>query len=145
MINAHYNIGEDNGRFIHGLSRLPEYAIWSSMKRRCDCPSRAGHKSYGGRGIVVCSRWSSFPLFFMDMGPRPGKEYSLDRINNDGNYEPSNCRWATIAQQANNKRRKAAHGSVSMYTNRNCRCERCRIAMRTYDAAKYRRNNSDPC
>jgi hypothetical protein len=75
------------------------------MKTRCLNRNREDWPDYGGRGIKICERWlASFLDFFADVGPRPGPEYSIDRINNDGNYEPGNVRWATIKQQANNRR-----------------------------------------
>jgi hypothetical protein len=90
---------------IHGKSQSAEYKIWCGIKRRCNCPQVAAYKNYGGRGIVMCDRWSkSFSDFFDDVGPRPGNDYSIDRIDNDGNYEPSNVRWATRKQQSRNRR-----------------------------------------
>lgn len=81
------------------------YAAWYAMKGRCYNPRCAGFKNYGGRGIKVCDRWlNSFESFLADMGEKPSPELSLDRINNNGNYEPGNCRWATSSQQARNKR-----------------------------------------
>lgn len=81
-----------------------EYRIWASMLARCYTPSASHYESYGGVGISVCDRWrTSFVNFLEDMGRRPGAAYSLDRVDNDGNYEPANCRWATRAQQARNK------------------------------------------
>lgn len=84
-----------------------EYVCWWNMIDRCTNPANSTFKYYGARGIRVCERWMvSFEDFFKDMGPRPGAKYSIDRINNDGNYEPSNCRWADRKTQMNNIRRK---------------------------------------
>lgn len=81
----------------------PLYATWKSMRQRCNDPNSSSYPRYGGRGIQVCSRWDDFQTFLADMGERPeGK--TLDRIDNDGGYEPSNCRWATRSQQEKNKR-----------------------------------------
>ena len=83
-----------------------EYTSWLGMQQRCGNPNRKFYKSYGGRGIEVCKRWlHSFPNFLADMGRKPSPEYSIDRIDNDGNYEPSNCQWATKSHQARNRRR----------------------------------------
>lgn len=93
-----------------------EYRAWARMKRRCLDPRTDGYHRYGGRGITVCPRWlNSFENFLADMGPRPTDQHSLDRVNNNGNYEPGNCRWATLDMQANNRRanRRLTHNGKS--------------------------------
>lgn len=92
-------------RRTHGLSKTPEHAAWSSMLNRCRCPSQQSYRLYGARGIRVCDRWQkSFAAFLEDMGRKPTPKHSLDRIDSNGNYEPSNCRWATAFEQQRNKR-----------------------------------------
>ncbi len=90
----------------HGFAKKgqlrSEYRIWTLMKDRCSNPKSPNFSRYGGRGIKVCERWQTFENFYSDMGLRP-EGCSIDRINNDGNYEPVNCKWATNKQQANNK------------------------------------------
>ena len=97
-------LGNENR--THGMTRTRTYRAWGDMKTRCTNPAANGYQHYGGRGIVVCARWlDSFEAFLEDMGEKPaGHRISVERLNNDGNYEPGNCVWATQKQQTRNKR-----------------------------------------
>lgn len=96
---------------FHGLTDSPTYRSWATMKNRCLNPNTPRYKDYGGRGIKVCDAWiNSFVSFYQDMGERP-PGMTLDRINTNGNYEPSNCRWASNQLQARNKR--LSHRNIS--------------------------------
>jgi hypothetical protein len=89
----------------HGLKESPEYRSWSQARGRCTNPKLRNYHAYGGRGIKMCAAWAtSFEQFYRDMGPRPSIKHSLDRIDPNGDYQPSNCRWATLEVQANNTR-----------------------------------------
>lgn len=97
------NKGPAHNRFRHGMTRTPTYKSWVGMKRRCYVESGADYKNYGARGIVVCDRWHDFVNFYEDMGECP-PGLSIDRIDNDKNYEPGNCQWADKTHQARNRR-----------------------------------------
>ena len=86
----------------HRLSRTPTYASWRAMRCRCTLETDPSFYRYGAKGVSICTEWDSFEQFLADMGKRP-KGTSLDRIDNDGNYEPSNCRWATPKEQIDNR------------------------------------------
>lgn len=89
----------------HGMYRTPEYESWRHLKQRCYNTKHKHYSYYGGRGIQVCERWrTSFTAFYNDMGKKPTPEHTVDRINPDGHYEPSNCRWATRREQRLNQR-----------------------------------------
>jgi hypothetical protein len=99
-------------RSVHGGDGTREYHVWVAMRQRCYDPNHDSYEYYGGRGIEVCDRWlvgedgyHPYQCFMQDMGPRPSDQHSIDRIDNDGHYDPNNCRWATSDVQNLNRRR----------------------------------------
>lgn len=118
-----------NAMIKHGHSSggnwSPEYACWKNLRRRCCDPNNRQYPDYGGRGISVCARWYfSFENFYEDMGPRPSPDHSIERIENNGNYEPGNCKWATRAEQ--NRNRRNTH-FVMLGDERLCLAEAVRV------------------
>ena len=107
----HLTSGRSQGcgctKVVHGLTGTAEYQAWKNMRKRCYNQENPRYPDYGGRGIKICDRWLNDPAAFLeDMGERPSPDHSIDRRDNDGDYEPSNCRWATRSEQQRNKRRK---------------------------------------
>ena len=87
-------------------SNTVEYRAWCRMRARCNNPKQRDYRYYGARGIKVCERWNDYRNFLADMGRRPSPKLSLDRIDNDGHYEPGNCRWTTQSEQVRNQRHR---------------------------------------
>jgi hypothetical protein len=102
-----------------------EYVIWNGIKNRCYNTKNISYKNYGGRGIKLCEEWHDFSKFLKDVGFRPSKDHSLDRINPNGDYEPGNCRWATKKEQAANRRLKVFAGPIC--------CPNCKTVFNPYE------------
>lgn len=104
LTSGHSNGCKPCGKRKHGMTGTPEYVNWQRMNGRCRNPQCKDFPEYGGRGITICDRWRSFAAFYADMGPRPSPVHSIDRYpDQDGNYEPNNCRWATPTEQSRNR------------------------------------------
>lgn len=111
-------------RTTHGKHDTDAFKIYQYMKQRCTNPKHSAYARYGGRGITVCDRWlESFENFYADMGDRPSKQHTLDRIDNDGPYSPENCRWATWGVQYRNRRQTV---SITYDGETKCRKDWCR-------------------
>ena len=106
IVSALHTRHGEAGNAYHGRCPTPEYKTWLGMKERCGNPKRREYARYGGRGITICQRWAiSFEAFLQDMGRRPTSQHQIDRKDNDGHYEPGNCRWATPKEQQSNTTR----------------------------------------
>ena len=130
--NMHYRRWQRHGdpqfckryRETHGKRETPEYRIWGDIIQRCLNKKDTGYKNYGGRGITMCERWrNSFVAFYHDMGRRPFLKAEVDRIDNNGNYEPGNCHWVTHKANCNNTRRNRRHENKILHEVRKCEAE----------------------
>lgn len=100
-------------KYNHGMNKTPVHFSWTQMKTRCYNKNYKEFHHYGGRGITVHKRWLDFRNFYADMGDRP-KGTTLDRIENDKDYEPGNCRWATPKEQSNNRRKRRTNAEIDL-------------------------------
>lgn len=125
----------------HGMRNAPEYRVWCGMRKRCNKPSDHKWPDYGGRGIKVCPEWEQFEAFYKDMGPKPSTFHSIDRIDNDGDYCPENCRWATRREQAVNRRNNVR---ICINGQSMTLCEAAELHGLKYDTVWMRRHKGWP-
>jgi len=137
-------VKKTHSQYKHGHFNTPTWRSWSAMKARCFRPTATAYDRYGGRGISVCERWRvNFENFLADMGERPHGT-SLDRIDNDGDYEPGNCRWATPKQQTQNQRTAANAVMLTMWGETRCVSEWARTLGMDDATIAYRINAGWP-
>jgi hypothetical protein len=110
-------IRSSKGSIEHSPLERKTFRAWDSMLQRCNNKNNDKYPRYGGRGIKVCDRWKLYRNFLEDMGVKPSMEFSLHRIDNDGDYKPSNCKWGTVKEQAANKTKKGIH-TLIRFTDR---------------------------
>lgn len=122
----------------HSYPPTPEYRRWKDMRGRCRNKNHKLYPYYGARGISVCKRWDDFQTYLDDIGERPSEAHSLDRIDNNGNYEPSNVRWATSKQQQNNTRQNVKVVHEGKVMNMKEFCEKTGHSYATAQSRRYR-------
>jgi len=120
---------------VHGCTNTPEYAIWMSMKQRCNNPSNKEFSNYGNRGIKICERWYTFKNFLADMGNKPGNNFSIERVDNSKGYNPDNCIWGTGFEQANNTRKNVF---LDIKGEKNTVAQWCRLSGVSVQTVHYR-------
>jgi hypothetical protein len=128
----------NRGNTTHGMYKSSEFISWQKMKERVSNPKSKSYKNYGARGITICDAWvNSFENFYRDLGAKPSPNYSIERIDCNGNYEPSNCRWATYKEQCRNTRRTRY---VTFRGETRCLAEWAELLSIPYDKIRHRIN-----